>query len=215
MKAFKYLYLISLIALVGCQSVPYDYSLLSERKPRSILVIPPMNDSVEVAAPYTFLSTISKPLAEKGYYVFPVAVIDSFMKENGLPTPAEMNSVPLDKLHEQFNADAVLYVHIEEWGQKYQVISSSTVVNAYMKLIDAQTGELLWDARSKAVESSDDGGGGLVGALVGALVTQITGSIVDRTPSVATLANNTAIYNTNRGLLNGPYVQAKEKEATK
>jgi hypothetical protein len=40
---------------------------------------------------YIYLSTLTKPLAEKGYYVLPVAVIDQFLKENGLPTPAEMN----------------------------------------------------------------------------------------------------------------------------
>jgi hypothetical protein len=37
-------------------------------------------------------------LAEKGYYVLPVAVIDQFLKENGLPTPAEMNGIPLEKI---------------------------------------------------------------------------------------------------------------------
>jgi hypothetical protein len=45
-----------------------------------------------------YLSTLTKPLAEKGYYVLPVAVIDQFLKENGLPTPAEMNGIPLEKI---------------------------------------------------------------------------------------------------------------------
>ena len=63
-----------------------------------------MNSSVEVNAPYSYLSTISQPLAEKGYYVFPVSVVDTFLKENGLPTPAEMNGIALDKIVEVIGA---------------------------------------------------------------------------------------------------------------
>ena len=124
--------------LTGCAATntPYDYSALENSRPRSILVMPPVNNSVEVYAPYIFLSTISRPLAEKGYYVFPVAVIDRFLKENGLPTPVEMNSVPLDKIAEHIGADAVLYVSIKEWGQKYQLVSSSTIVDSTLRLVD-------------------------------------------------------------------------------
>ena len=75
-----------LMFVSGCATTvePYDYTALKESAPRSILVIPPMNNSVEVTAPYSFLSTITAPLAESGYYVYPVSVIDSFLKENGL-----------------------------------------------------------------------------------------------------------------------------------
>ena len=101
-RASKYsiaVFTVFVMLLTGCQAthIRYDYSALENSRPRSILVIPPVNNSVEVNAPYIFLSTISRPLAEKGYYVFPVAVIDRFLKENGLPTPIEMNGIPLDK----------------------------------------------------------------------------------------------------------------------
>ena len=69
---------------------------------------------------------MSRPLVEAGYYVFPVAVVDAFMKENGLPTAGEMHGVSLAKLREVLGADAVLYAVIENWGQKYRVISSDT-----------------------------------------------------------------------------------------
>lgn len=204
---------LALLALAGCETTPYDYSALERAKPRSIVVIPPTNDSVEVDAPYKFLSTISVPLAEKGYYVFPVAVIDTFMKENGLPTPAEMNSVPLDKLREVIGADAALYVNIEQWGQKYELLSSRAVVAFTMRLVDTRTGEQLWDASGFAQQSSDDGGQGLAGALVGAIVTQVMGSVVDQTPTLSRTANRTAIDHPHRGLLNGPYRPKEEASA--
>jgi len=207
-KAYLLL-LAGLLMLAGCaKPQPYDYSALERSKPASILVLPPLNNSVEVNAPYTFLSTITRPLAEKGYYVFPVAVIDRLMKENGLTSAAEMQAVPLKKLSEYIGADAVLYVTIEDWGQKYQVLSSRTVVQATMKLVDSKSGDLLWDANVKAVQASGDGGNGLAGALVGAIVEQIAGSLADKTPALSRQALNASINNKESGLLNGPRAPA-------
>lgn len=203
-----------LILSTGCAVTPYNYAALEEAKPRSIVVIPPNNNSVEVNAPYIYLSTISKPLAEKGYYVFPVAVIDTFLKENGLPTPAEMNSIPLDKIRQHIGADAVLYVDIADWGQKYNVISSNAVVDATVRLVDTKTGNLLWDAKVSAVHSPQNSGGGLIGALVGAIANQIAGSLTDVTPELSRQANNNAINNQSRGLLKGPYSKPSNKTKT-
>ncbi|MGV6806840.1 MAG: DUF799 domain-containing protein [bacterium] len=209
MKVKHSFYLTGILAallLSACATVvPYDYTAFNESKPRSILVIPPSNNSVEVEAPYIFLSTISKPLAEKGYYVFPVSVIDQFLQENGMPTPEEMNAVPLDKLREHTGADAVLYVSIEEWGQKYLVLSSSTIVKSHLRLVDARSGALIWDSLAFAEVSSGDGGGGLGGMLVNAIVEQIAGSVHDRTPMLSASANKAAVNQPERGLPQGPY----------
>jgi hypothetical protein len=200
---------IILAAMSGCAVQPYDYSALIAAKPRSILVLPPMSDSTDIASTYTFLSTISKPLAEKGYYVFPVAVVDTLLKENGLPTPAEMNSIPLDKIRNIIGADAVLYVHINQWGQKFQLLSSVAIVDSDVRLVDTRTGTLLWQAKIQAQQNSSDGGGGIAGALIGAIANQIAGSIVDNTYPLSAQANTIAINQQSRGLLPGPYQKAK------
>lgn len=202
------------LVMAGCATrASYDYSALMESSPASILVLPAANNSVEVNAPYIFMSTISRPLAEKGYYVFPVEVIDRLMKENGVSTPEEMHQIPLDKLNEVVGADAVLYTEINDWGQRYQVFSSVSVVDADMRLVDTKTGALLWNGRAHAQQSSGDGGGGLVGALVAAAVTQITGSLNDLTPNLSRRANNLLIKDKNIGLLNGPYRPVVEESA--
>lgn len=208
----KYRILIVFLSVIGalisgCASSPSrDNSTFYAHRPLSILVLPPINNSVEVNAPYTYLSTISKPLAEKGYYVFPVAVIDQFLKENGLPTPDEMHTVPLDKIRQHVGADAVLYVSISEWGQKFQIISSKTVVRAHLRLVDTRTGTQLWDTSVYGThDGSNSGGGGLLGAVVSAVAEQVAGSIVDNTPTVARTANQNAIFNHARGLPDGPY----------
>ena len=197
--------------LTGCATAPaYNYDALIAAKPRSILVIPPANNSLEVNAPYIYLSTISRPLGNKGYYVFPVAVIDTFMKENGLPTPEEMNLVPLDKLYQHIGADSVLYTTINDWGQKYNIISSNTVVNISMRLVDARTGVQLWDASVNAVRGSDSSSNSLVGNLISAVAAQIANSISDQTEEVSRMATNQAIYQPQKGLLEGPYALPKE-----
>lgn len=200
---------LSVIALLltGCVAPPahYDYTALENSRPRSILVIPPANNSIEVNGSYTFLATISRPLAEKGYYVFPVAVIDHFLKENGLPTPAEMNGIPLDKIEEHIGADAVLYVSIEDWGQKYQVLTSKTVVHSTLRLVDVKTGNLLWETTVKATQESGDADLDLLWNIVNALVTQVSESISDSTPQLSSSANYLAIHNKSNGLLHGPY----------
>ena len=197
-----------LLGLGGCASTPsqpHDYRSYRSHMPRSVLVIPPLNNSIEVDASYVYLSTITRPLAEVGYYVFPVAVVDAFMKENGLPTPAEMNGVPLNKIGEIFGADAVLYISIEEWGQKYQVISSTTVVKARARLVDVKTGGTLWEGTAQAAEQSGDGGGGLIGMVVAAAVEQVLDSSTDRVHVLSATANNQMILSTQNGLLLGPY----------
>lgn len=198
---------IGLLGLTGCanNTAPYNYDALIKAKPRSILIMPPLNDSITVNASYIEMSTLSRPLGEKGYYVFPVAVIENFMKQNGLPTPAEMNKVPLDKLYENIGADAVLYTRIIDWGQKYSVIDSKTVVKLHLKLVDCRTGALLWQSSVNAVDEPNSSSGGLLGLLLSAAVNQIAGSISDRTPAVARTADYMAIYNKHNGLLNGPY----------
>ncbi len=204
---------VAMLFLSGCASVqPYDYTALRQAQPRSILVLPPLNSSIEADAPYTYLSTITQPLAEKGYYVFPVSVVVSFLRDNGLPTPAEMNSISLEKIDKIIGADAVLYVDIQDWGQKYQVLSSIAVVKGNIKLVSVKTGVLLWDAVLQAQYNPNGGNnGGLIGALVGAVVSQIAGNVSDSTPLVARLANDTAINSPKRGLLPGPYKYDKTK----
>ena len=211
-NSLKQFFLIALAAsfITGCATpTPYDYSALKASKPRSIVIIPPNNNSIEVNAPYIYLSTLTQPLAEKGYYVFPVSVIDHFLKENGLPTPAEMNSIPLDKIGEHIGADAVLYITIDQWGQKFQVTRSANTVSAKLKLVDVKSGEILWHSTAFSQQVSGDGGGGLLGALISAIATQIISSSFDNSPLVARQANHWAINNHHSGLLNGPYNKKK------
>ena len=204
--------LIAALALTGCvMQKPCDYTNFQAHLPRSIVVLPPLNQSTDIKGTYGYLSTVTRPIAEMGFYVFPVAEVDQLMKENGLPTAGEMQGVSLGKIGEIIGADSVLYVTLRKYGSKYQVLSSVTTVTADAKLVDVKSGLTLWEGTATAQQSSGDSGGGVIGALVTAAVTQVVNSATDPAHDVSSLANFQLFTPKKYGLLHGCYFP-KEKE---
>ena len=185
----------------------YDYTALQQSKPRSILVLPPLNQTPDTHATYSVLSTVTQPLAENGYYVFPVVLVDQTFKENGLPNPDEMHQAPLNKLREIFGADAVLYLTVTQYGSSYKVISSDITVSVAARLVDVRTGQLLWEGSATAAQSqNNNSGGGLAGMLINAVVNQIVNNVVgdSASHSVARLASTDLLSAKAGGLMYGP-----------
>jgi len=179
--------------------------LFRELMPRSILVLPPINESVDVKATYSWLTTAARPIAEKGFYVYPVAVMDEFMKENGLHHPEDMHTAPLNKLGEIFGTDAVMYVTIEDYGQKFELTQSKTTVVVRAELIDVKTGQSFWKNRvDYSNYSSDNSGSDLLGAIITAAVAQIGETISDAAHDATRLANVELFGSSSSGLLLGP-----------
>jgi hypothetical protein len=193
------------LVLAGCAAKPYDYTNFRLHPPRSILVLPPLNESTAVEATWGYASTVSRPLAERGYYVFPIAVVDQFLKENGLPGAGEMHQAPLNKVREILGADAVLYITVEQYGTKYQLINAATIVKARAKLVDTRTQVPLWEGKTAVQQNSNSGSGGLIGAMVAAALTQIINSSIDAAHNLSRTANAVLIDTKDQGLLYGPY----------
>ncbi|HLP75510.1 MAG TPA: GNA1162 family protein [Candidatus Paceibacterota bacterium] len=188
--------------LVGCATKPYDYTNYRAHMPHSILVLPPINQSTAIEGTYGYYSTVTFPLAEQGYYVYPIAVVDQFLKENGMPTAGEMHQVPLNKVSEIIGADAILYLTLNEYGTKYQLINSATIVSVTGKLVDVKTGTTLWEGTGAAQENSG-GSGNPIADLVAAAVSQAINSSIDHAHAIAPMANNMLIHQRN-GMLLGP-----------
>ncbi|MDD2762525.1 MAG: DUF799 family lipoprotein [Opitutaceae bacterium] len=187
-----------MLVFSGCTTIPpKDYTAFRQSKPRSILVLPPINETTEVGASYSLLTTTTHPLCELGYYVMPVAVVDQYMKENGLSVPAEMHQAPMAKLHEVFGADAVLYITVTQYGSKYQVFASNVVVAAKARLVDCRSGVTLWEGTAQAVNSGQSG-------LIEALVTQVLNKLMDQAHMVAAMASYQLLTTPTQGLLKGP-----------
>lgn len=164
-----------LLALLasGCatKQKPYDYAEFKAARPASILVLPPMNSSSEVIAPYGMLAQATQPLAESGYYVIPVSLASETFKQNGLANAADIHEVPVKKLREIFGADAGLYINITDYGTSYKVVQSDTVVSADAKLVDLRSGKTLWQgsASASSAEGRQNQNNGLLGVLLSAV----------------------------------------------
>lgn len=210
MNYSRFLAIAAIILLAsGCASLPpaHDYSEFRNSNPQSILIVPPINNSPEVLASYSVMAQTALPIAESGYYVYPVAVVDQTFRNNGLTVAHDIHEVPFGKLHEIFGADAALYMVIENYGTSYNVVSSDTVVSVSAKLVDLRTGVLIWsdNASASSAETRGNGGGGLAGMLVEAVVNQIVETVTDRGFDIAAITSNRLLSaEVHNGLLHGP-----------
>lgn len=198
MMTLRFIPLVILAALAGCKTLPpKDYTEFKKSNPRSILVLPPLNESSEVLAPYSVLTTVTRPLSELGYYVIPVVMTDQFLKENGMSVSAEMHQAPLNKLQSIFGADAVLYISIEKYGSKYQLLASNTMVHVRANVVDARTAAVIWEGHAQTVYAGQSG-------LIQALVEQVINKLVDQAHQVAAMASFQLLTTPGQGLPIGP-----------
>ena len=195
--------------LAGCATppTPYDYSAFQRAKPASLLVMPPLNGSPDVKATPAMWASATLPLAEAGYYVLPVTLVDETFRQNGVETPDDAQNIPLPKLRDFFGADAAVYIKVTKYGTSYAVVSSETRVEAEAKVVDLRSGELLWQGKAAAssAEQQQQNQGGLIGLLVAAVVQQIVGTASDAAYNYAGIASGRLLgaprYN---GILAGP-----------
>lgn len=209
MTASRRLPVVALLALLAaCATAPKkpNFDKLLAASPRSILVVPVVNNTVEVNAPDIFLSTIPVPVAERGYYVFPVNMVKRVLEDDGLADAAMVHAADPTRLAALFGADAILYVAIERWDARYVVVSTSVTVQFTYVLKDGKTGDTLWKDRRVVTYSSDGGGGnngvaGLIAAVVSAAVTKAAPNYMP----LARQANDQALGQAGTGFPYGPH----------
>jgi hypothetical protein len=201
------------LCLSGCVTpLPKpDYTNFFDHQPRSILVVPPANKTTAVDAPAVFLTTISAAFAERGYYVFPVLLVQDILNDLGATDEGAIAAIPPGKFKEVFGTDSILYVTITDWTTSYVVLASTITVGAEYRLVDASTGAVLWTDEAKVVHNSGGGGGGLIGLAVMAVQAALTAATVQYRP-IAIQANLMAATKSGHGLPAGPYHPEFQKD---
>jgi hypothetical protein len=193
--------LVAALAAACAQPAKKDYSKLVSSNPRALLVVPVVNKSVDVDAADYFLSTLSVPLAERGYYVFPVNLVKRMLEDDGLADASLVHGTDPVRLCALFGADAVLFVTIEQWTAKYMFLTTQVTVEFNYVLKDGRTGEELWKDHETGVYSSDSGGGGLAGAIAAAIVAKAAPNYMP----LSRQANANAMAYPGPGFPAGPY----------
>lgn len=209
-----------LVLLAGCSVTAKEpkqpeYTQFYAKQPRSIVVVPVVNESPEVSAGEVFMSTVSAPLGERGYYVFPVYVTDVLLRDLGLTEPGLIRQMPPQKFNDLFGADAVLFITITDWSTKYIVLQSSVTVSMDYTLVDTRSGEVLW-RRSRTVVKSSGGaasGNPIADLIVMSIDAAITALATDYRP-LAQQANVTLLAAPGVGLPAGHRSPAYGKDRT-
>jgi hypothetical protein len=203
------------LSMSGCatQISKKDYTDLRTEAPRSILVVPAINRSVEVTAPDYFLSTISRPLAERGYYVFPVHLVKRMMEDDGLNDADMVHAGDPQRLGKMFGSDAVMYITIERWDAQYIVFSTTVTVEMNYVLKSTSSGQTLWSNKQKLVyqPQNNNSGGGLAGLIAQAVVAAVAKAAPNYVP-LAQQANMQAVSTKGQGLPAGPYIDLYQKD---
>lgn len=184
-----------------------DYQAFYDHQPTSILVVPVFNETTSAEAPGAFQSTIARPLIERGYYVFPVQPTAAILQSEGVFEGGQLREVPPSVFAEHLGTDAILYVTLHAWDTSYAVLASSVEVSMTYSLVDALSGELLWeDTGSRTINSSSSSSSGNIIAdlLVAAVSAAVTAAGVEYVP-LARDANKIALVSLPAGPLSAQF----------
>ena len=192
--------LISATYLSGCATPIYvtkadEFPSMYTEKPKSLLIMPPMNLTTAADAKDYYATTIEMPMAFQGFYVFPYQLTSEVLKQQGIYDSELVYDMPLGKFQEYFGADAVLFTKIQKWDTSYAVVASSLTVSIDAEIKSTKTSEILWQYTGTVVVDLTGGnsGGGLAGLIASAIVTAINTAAADYT-KYAKQANGRFIY---------------------
>lgn len=175
--------------LSGCSSTQTNSWAFEDEGIRSILVAPVISESTQVGSDMLMYSTATFPIAEKGYYPYPVETVKMVLEQEGLYEPERVYQMDSAKLASMFGADAVLKIKVNEWDAQYAVFNTTIFVDADYALYKAD-GTELWQDKAQYAWRSDGGQTqtSLLGLLVAATAAAIHRSAPDFRPAVNGLA---------------------------
>jgi hypothetical protein len=211
LRALLILFPVVFLAACVVPPDPKDYTDFRNADPKSVLIVPAVNKSIEVTAADYYLATISVPIAERGYYSFPVHLVKRIMEDDGLSDADMVHAADTVHLASLFGADAVLYVTIERWESKYMVFATSTEVEFTFVLKDGQTGEELWRNNQAMVYQPQSQGGGVADLIANLIISAIERAAPNYIP-LARQANHLAVLTPGQGIPAGPYAEKYLKD---
>ena len=189
-----------------------QYAKMYEEKPITLLVMPPINNSANVEAKDLLYTSISRPLAEAGYYVIsPLLAMDVLKAESAYDSEMFFDA-PLTAFQNFFGADAVVVSVIDSWTKKG--LGIQTKIRYVIK--SAYTNEILFDRSCDLYLdlSVNSGTGGALGALIDLAASAINTAATDHIIA-ARKANYFIVRDIPRGKYSPQYMQDKDVTAEK
>ena len=143
----RVLYILALAIMVSSCGIASQttrgeqYAKMYEEKPITLLVMPPINNTSNVEAKDLLYTSISRPLAEAGYYVIsPLLAMDVLKAESAYDSELFVDA-PLPTFKNYFGCDAVVFSEINTWTKSGFAIKAN--IRYFIK--SASTGEIIFD----------------------------------------------------------------------
>lgn len=195
------------LLLGGCvvQPVKYDMSAFQAAAPRSILVVPTVNKSLDVDAPNYVLSTMPVPLAEKGYYVFPVNTTKYVLEQEGMYEANRIHLQPTETLAKLFGADAVLYVTINRWDAQYAFIAATVTVDFDYRMVSKDGTEIWKEHKTMQYSPQNNNSGSPLAMLITAAINAALTRAAPNYMPLTQQANHQVFVLGQNALPDGPY----------
>jgi hypothetical protein len=201
------------LLLTGCatQAVKKDMSAFEAAKPRSVLVVPVLNRSLDVDAPNYVLATLPVPLAEKGYYVFPVNTAKMVLEQEGFYEGDRIHEQPTSTLAKLFDADAVLYVTINRWDAQYAFITTTVTVDFNYRMVSKDGTEIWSEKKQMRYQPENNNSGPPLAVLISAVVNAAVARAAPNYMPLTQQANQQVFVLGPNPIPNGPYRTAASK----
>ncbi|MCX5918008.1 MAG: DUF799 family lipoprotein [Deltaproteobacteria bacterium] len=155
-RIIRWPFLVSTVVFFfGCaggaqHSLAPDYK---DRAPRSIAVLPILNETVSLKAPEMFRPILLNKVSLKGYEAPALAFIDGRLRDKEIREAGQVNTLTPQELGNLLGVDALLYAYVTEFSTTYLLAYGSMTVGARFELKDAKTGEKLWESAHQVKES--------------------------------------------------------------
>lgn len=177
------LFALVVVALASSCTTPVtlakQYPAMYEEKPLTIAIMPPINRTNHAEAKDYFYTTMYLPLCEKGYYVYsPYLTMEMFQEESAYDAEQFIEG-DLTVFKNVLGADAAMFTIIKDW--KRNNLGGALTVDVEYILRSTKTGQTLYTREGLIkVDTSVNGGGGGIGALIGVIATAINTAATDK-----------------------------------
>lgn len=203
-----------LAVLTGCvaQPVKHDMSAFHAAAPRSILVVPTINKSLDVDAPNYVLAALPVPIANKGYYVFPVNTTKYVLEQEGFYEGERIHQMATPELAKLFGADAVLYVSINRWDAQYAFITTVVTVEFDYRLVNKDGAEIWKESKRMQYQPQNNNSGSPIAMLVVAVINAAVTRAAPNYMPLTRQANQEVFISGVNAIPDGPYRPASSKQ---
>ena len=136
---------LGLLVAAGCapSNVYISNKFISARK---VAILPMSNETTDLDGPIFVRQLIQEQLFARGFQVLPLTDIDVHLKEQGFTDGGQLRAATPQQLGQWTGADTLFYSTLEDFNYVNVGFYWQRKVKVTAKLVDAATGERLWEA---------------------------------------------------------------------